>query len=110
MQRLQLSGEAAPDEQVHDSDEEQGPVVPAKGAAAKEKNRARGRNSSMKRYLRKKRQNVVDANTIALREKYQHEKARRREEHLKRQNQYEPPRKHEPSALDLFARNRGPRS
>lgn len=110
MQRLQLSGEAAPDEQVRDSDEEQGPVVPAKGPAAKEKNRARGRNSSMKRYLRKKRQNVVDANTIALREKYQHEKARRREEHLKRQNRYEPPRKHEPSALDLFARNRGPRS
>ena len=81
--------------------ENRAPVVPAKGTT-KEKKRARGRNSSMKRYLRKKRQNVVDANTIALREKYQREKARRREEQ-------EPAPVKEPSALDVFARNRGPR-
>lgn len=67
-QRLQLNGmmdteadEAlgAPDEDEEDSHAK----APGKGVV-KEKKRARGRNSATKRYLRKKRQNVVDANTV----------------------------------------------
>ncbi|PKI85584.1 putative U3 small nucleolar RNA-associated protein 7 [Malassezia vespertilionis] len=67
--------------------------------------KARGRNSSVKRYLRKKRQNVLDANTIALREKYQKEKEQKRralQRHSKEALR-------EPSALDVFANVKGPR-
>ena len=58
----------------------------------------------MKKYLRKKRQNVVDANTTALREKYRREKERAR--HARHGTA---PAQHEPSALDVFANVRGPR-
>lgn len=105
-QRLQLNDAMEADVLVDDRDEDEAGTkahVPAKGVA-KEKNRARGRNSAMKKYLRKKRQNVVDANTIALREKYQREKAQRRAKDMP------PPPPKEPSALDVFQRVKGPRA
>lgn len=78
-------------------------AAPAPGVV-REKKKARGRNSSMKKYLRKKRQNVVDANTTALREKYHREKERAR--HARHGTK---PEVREPSALDVFANVRGPR-
>lgn len=106
-QRLQLDQTGADDADVWAQNEGEGvrtkATAPSKGVT-KEKNRARGRNSATKRYLRKKRQNVVDASTIALREKYQREKAKRREQH-----EGFVPTPHEPSALDVFAKVKGPR-
>ena len=104
-QRLQLDGniEADADDDLDDDDAERTAKV-GRGVV-REKNKARGRNSAMKRYLRKKRQNVVDANTNSLREKYQREKERRRQANSKRVP--EAPR--EKSALDMFATDKGPR-
>ncbi|WFD29308.1 putative U3 small nucleolar RNA-associated protein 7 [Malassezia sp. CBS 17886] len=99
VQRLQLDGNA--DEDIGLDEDAQVSRQPRAGTV-KEKKKARGRNSAMKRYLRKKRQNVVDANTIALREKYQREKERRRRDlgHVSAPAQ-------EPSALDMFRTRRG---
>ncbi|KAI3628013.1 putative U3 small nucleolar RNA-associated protein 7 [Malassezia furfur] len=101
-QRLQLDA-ALETEADADLDADEAPAVPRKGVV-REKNKARGRNASMKKYLRKKRQNVVDANTTALREKYRREKERAR--HARHGTA---PAQHEPSALDVFANVRGPR-
>lgn len=104
-QRLQLDGGVEEDADA-ELDDEPERVAKAGRGVVREKNRARGRNSAMKRYLRKKRQNVVDSNTNALREKYQREKERRRQMNS-RQMPEEPPR--EKSALDMFAATKGPR-
>lgn len=102
-QRLQLD-EAMEDEADDDLDGAYSrAAAPAKGVV-KEKNKARGRNSAMKRYLRKKRQNVVDANTTALREKLQREKERARNA----RHGVQPVAK-KPSALDVFSHVKGPR-
>lgn len=80
-------------------------------SAAKEKKKARGKNSAMKRYLRKKRGNVVDQNSIQIEAKL----ARSREDHSRRAEQRERSRRgevdtdagdKEPSALDVFAVDR----
>ena len=64
-QRLQLDGNVETDADGElDNDVTERPAKADRGV--KEKNKARGRNSAMKRYLRKKRQNVVDANTVRL--------------------------------------------
>lgn len=47
----------------------------------KEKNKMRGKNKAMKRYLRKKKENVIDPNRIAVKEKMER---RRKEEDLDR--------------------------
>lgn len=101
-QRLQLDGNAEEADVLDDGEGEEQVAKPAKGVV-KEKNRARGRNSATKRYLRKKRANVVDASVVALREKLKREKEQRREA----SRPAGPPR--EPSALDVFARVKGPR-
>ncbi|WFD33944.1 putative U3 small nucleolar RNA-associated protein 7 [Malassezia cuniculi] len=103
-ERLQLEGgiEDDADAELNDTSER---IVKADRGVVKEKNKARGRNSAMKRYLRKKRQNVVDANTNALREKYQREKERRRQANSKRM----PEEPREKSALDMFASSKKPR-
>lgn len=44
----------------------------------KEKNRMRGKNKALSRYLRKKRENVIDPNRIALKQRM--EKMRKEEE------------------------------
>ena len=104
-QRLQLDGGVEEDADA-ELDDEPERVAKASRGVVREKNRARGRNSAMKRYLRKKRQNVVDSNTNALREKYQREKERRRQMNS-RQMPEESAR--EKSALDMFAATKGPR-
>ncbi|WFC98556.1 putative U3 small nucleolar RNA-associated protein 7 [Malassezia yamatoensis] len=101
-QKLQLN-QSLETEADQDLVEDGAGKTPGKGVS-REKKKARGRSSSMKKYLRKKRQNVVDANTTALREKYRKEKERAR--HARHGTV---PEVHQPSALDVFANVRGPR-
>lgn len=80
-------------------------------AVPKEKKKARGKNSAMKRYLRKKRGNVVDQNSIQVQAKL----ARAREQHVANQEKKEriarglpeEAKAREPSALDVFDSTRG---
>lgn len=66
VQRLQHDGRMeteADDDLAPEDDDDPRRSVPAKGAV-KEKKRMRGRNSATKRYLRKKRDNVIDAAAV----------------------------------------------
>ncbi|CAO1613914.1 unnamed protein product [Sympodiomycopsis kandeliae] len=78
-----------------------GSAVPSSGMKpSKEKYKARGKNSSMKRYMRKKRSNVIDANSLQIQAKLN----KSRQEHqqrLQRSNGEE--QEKEESALDLFS-------
>lgn len=85
VERMQLDN---PDAEILDEvDEEttEGGSLAAKIAAhegpqkkGKEKNRMRGKNKALSRYLRKKRENVIDPNRIAVKQRM--EKMRREEE------------------------------
>lgn len=75
MERLKLSGQADLEGEGDgaeavvdgaDSGEEGGG---RREMAVKEKNKMRGKNKSLKRHLRKKRKNIIDPATIAIREK-----------------------------------------
>lgn len=120
LDRLRLEGQADEGsdaafqpEQVHHGDDSDsdadltgahGVVAVSQGREPKEKRKARGKNSAMKRYLRKKRVNVVDQNSIQIEAKLQ----RAREEHLahkerkERQLRGEVEPQKEESALDVF--------
>lgn len=100
LERLRLEGQADEGDDVgyngssSDEDEEDGRshhklgskvAVPSSGdtqgaAERKEKRKARGRNTAMKRYMRKKRANVIDQNSMQIQAKL----AKSREEHEKR--------------------------
>lgn len=73
LDRLKVSGKADETEEVDDDDEASGdengdgtekPVRLSK--AEKEKKKMRGKNKSLKRYLRKQRKNVIDPKAVSL--------------------------------------------
>ncbi|MCO5612564.1 hypothetical protein L7F22_066832 [Adiantum nelumboides] len=123
IERLRLQGKAdeggEPDQdlgQSSDEDEDdaaQGDKVKSKSGwnqatgpsieagRIKEKKKARGRNTTMKRFLKKKRENVVDPQTVAVREKLE----RLRQEQRDAQSS-EGLQAKEPSALDVFTNKR----
>ncbi|PWN27279.1 BING4CT-domain-containing protein [Jaminaea rosea] len=114
LERLRLEGKAANDgsdsdeEDNHDEDSNAANVaIPSSGPPPpqKERKKARGKNTSMKRYLRKKRGNVVDQASMQVQAKLQrareeHEERRERKERMARGEGEE---QREPSALDVFA-------
>ncbi|CAO1635417.1 unnamed protein product [Parajaminaea phylloscopi] len=119
LDRLRLEGKADEGDDAafvgDDQDDESGrgdqsgrtAAVVAVGNEPKEKKRARGKNSAMKRYLRKKRVNVVDQNTIQIQAKL----ARSREAHAANKERKDRAAQgldpsaapKESSALDVFA-------
>ncbi|KAI0327740.1 BING4CT-domain-containing protein [Cubamyces sp. BRFM 1775] len=108
-ERLRVSGKADETEEDGrdgaDASDEEGADGQSKGAlskAEKEKKKMRGKNKSLKRYLRKQRKNVVDPRALAVRKKLEKEKEERRKARAIASGQEEP---HKPSALDRFKRS-----
>ncbi|KAH9914178.1 BING4CT-domain-containing protein [Epithele typhae] len=69
--------------------------------AEKEKRKMRGKNKSLKRYLRKQRKNVIDPRAVAVRTRLERERAERRKARAVEKGEEEP---RKPSALDRFKR------
>ncbi|KAF8305544.1 BING4CT-domain-containing protein [Clavulina sp. PMI_390] len=98
LDRLKVSGKAdlaeqAPDpsddgESASSDDDDEPrsnqPVIEVNRRIEKEKKagtvKQRGKNSSLKRYLRKKRKNVIDSSSVAMRQKVEAQKEKRRKE------------------------------
>ncbi|KAF8519734.1 BING4CT-domain-containing protein [Hysterangium stoloniferum] len=82
LERLRAQGKADDSEVPGDEDDAINDGVKAEAGgppqSEKEKMKMRGRNKTLKRYLRKKRKNVIDASVVALREKIQRHKDERR--------------------------------
>ncbi|KDN52995.1 BING4CT-domain-containing protein [Tilletiaria anomala UBC 951] len=116
IERLQLDGKAEEAEEALDAAEDDGDDedprsrsrlaanIPAQAGPVQEKKRARGRNKALKRYLRKKRKNVIDPQTVAVREKLERNRAQREQE--ARQKRGEAESAQPQSALDVFSRPR----
>ncbi|KAI8970655.1 BING4CT-domain-containing protein [Trametes punicea] len=97
-ERLRVSGKA---DETEDGDEPDGRRKDSSSKAEKEKKRMRGKNKSLKRYLRKQRKNVVDPRALAVRKKLEKEKEERRKARAIASGREEPSK---PSALDRFKR------
>ncbi|KAH7102845.1 WD40 repeat-like protein [Auriculariales sp. MPI-PUGE-AT-0066] len=109
MERLKVSGKVdASEEPVEDDedanekvedreggDEESGPVK----RVEKVRRKARGRETALKRYLKKKRKNVIDPSTEALRAKVEAQKQARLTEKKKKAGTFASSK---PSVLDRF--------
>ncbi len=117
LERLQLDGAGGSDDEdglPMSEDEEdsragmpgsrQAANVPGRNGPVKEKKKMRGKNTTLKRYLRKKRKNVIDPTTVAIREKLERERKKREAERNQRNGQAvdEGPK----GALDVFSRRR----
>jgi U3 small nucleolar RNA-associated protein 7 len=63
--RLKLQGRADETEEVSEEEDEGGEGKVAR-KEEKEKNRMRGKNKAMKRYLRKQRKNVIDPKAVRI--------------------------------------------
>ncbi|GJN93412.1 hypothetical protein Rhopal_006467-T1 [Rhodotorula paludigena] len=82
-ERLVLSGQAARDEDEDSASEDEGDDEGAKRAEraqrriekSDEKKRMRGKSSGLKKALRKRRRNVIDPQTVALKEKLERQRA-----------------------------------
>ncbi|KAI0646037.1 BING4CT-domain-containing protein [Trametes meyenii] len=110
-ERLRVAGKADETEDRADDDDDgtddeggadgqgQGRRGPSK--AEKEKKKMRGKNKTLKRFLRKQRKNVVDPRAVAVRKKLEKEREERRKARAIASGQEEP---HKPSALDRFKR------
>ncbi|TBU24403.1 BING4CT-domain-containing protein [Dichomitus squalens] len=108
-ERLKVSGKA---DETEDGDEDdtsdgqggEGDGQARKGAskAEKEKKKMRGKNKTLKRFLRKQRKNVIDPRAVAVRAKLEKEREERRKAKAIASGA-EQPRK--PSALDRFKRS-----
>ncbi|PWN48850.1 BING4CT-domain-containing protein [Violaceomyces palustris] len=75
-------------------------VGAGKKEKSKEKNKMRGKNSAMKKYLRKKKMNVIDPKTIELKERIERKKAQ--EKALERARLNNGRQEGSTSALDVF--------
>ncbi|KIJ54676.1 hypothetical protein M422DRAFT_24583 [Sphaerobolus stellatus SS14] len=111
LERLRVQGKADETE-IPNSDDDDEPVAGETEEAKKErrekrdKMKMRGKNKTLKRYLRKKRKNVIDANVVALRAKIDKQKIGRQRDiaaaKMKAAGGGEVESK--PSALDRFKR------
>ncbi|KAJ3563739.1 hypothetical protein NP233_g8748 [Leucocoprinus birnbaumii] len=108
--KLRVSGKVDTTEDG-DSDDETGGDAEGEGEGEesrkarkeeKEKKRMRGKNNSMKRYLRKQRKNVIDPATVAIRTKLEKMKEEKRQAMLVKKGIVEEKKKS--SALDRFKR------
>ncbi|KAI0759405.1 BING4CT-domain-containing protein [Trametes elegans] len=107
-ERLRVSGKADETEEADaDSDGSAGEGEEGEKArrgaskAEKEKKKMRGKNKTLKRFLRKQRKNVVDPRAVAVRRKLEKEREERRKARAIMSGQEEP---RKPSALDRFKR------
>ncbi|XP_006457340.1 hypothetical protein AGABI2DRAFT_229703 [Agaricus bisporus var. bisporus H97] len=108
--RLRVSGKVDKTEdadaidEVMDDDDDGSKEEKAKLREEKQKKKMRGKNKSMKRYLRKQRKNVIDPATAAVRAKLDKMKDEKRKAILARKGIVE--EKKRPSALDRFQRKK----
>ncbi|KAI1798479.1 BING4CT-domain-containing protein [Ganoderma leucocontextum] len=108
-ERLKAAGKADETE-VGDEDDSAGEAdreAEAEGRrgpskADKEKKKMRGKNKTLKRYLRKQRKNVIDPRAVAVRTKLEKEREERRKAKAIASGAEEP---RKPSALDRFKRS-----
>ncbi|EMD36248.1 hypothetical protein CERSUDRAFT_155896 [Gelatoporia subvermispora B] len=103
LERLRVSGKADETEEgdahMQSGDEEDGAKKPTK--EEKEKRKMRGKNKSLKRYLRKQRKNVVDPRAVAVRTKLEKQREERRKAKAIASGAEQ---ERKPSALDRFKR------
>ncbi|KAK0199923.1 BING4CT-domain-containing protein [Desarmillaria ectypa] len=106
LERLQVQGKADETEVLSDDDEVSGaeadPETKARNKEEREKKKMRGKNKSLKRYLRKQRKNVIDPTAVAIRAKMEKQKEEQRRAKIAAANGGE---NQKPSALDRFKRN-----
>ncbi|KAI0079128.1 BING4CT-domain-containing protein [Panus rudis PR-1116 ss-1] len=105
MERLRVAGKADLTEDVSDEEEEgDGEKKEGEGKmskAEKEKKKMRGRNKTLKRYLRKQRKNVIDPRAVAVRAKLEKQQEERQKAKAAARGEGEDKK---PSALDRFKR------
>ncbi|KAI0794817.1 BING4CT-domain-containing protein [Abortiporus biennis] len=105
MERLRVSGKADETEDVSggeiEGEDDDGETKHRSSKAEKEKKKMRGKNKSIKRYLRKQRKNVVDPRAVAVREKLEKQREERKRNQAIASGNAE---SQKPSALDRFKR------
>ncbi|KIP05890.1 hypothetical protein PHLGIDRAFT_107647 [Phlebiopsis gigantea 11061_1 CR5-6] len=105
LERLRVSGKADETEEGAEDAADQGSDEEATSRlskAEKEKKKMRGKNKSLKRYLRKQRKNVIDPKAVAVREKLTKQREERKKAIAIARGEVEP---RKPSALDRFRRS-----
>ncbi|THH01954.1 hypothetical protein EW026_g822 [Hermanssonia centrifuga] len=103
LERLRVQGKADETEEgdedaVGDDGDEN---APKRSKAEKEKKKMRGKNKSLKRYLRKQRKNVIDPKAVAVREKLEKQREERKKAIAVAKGEV---KDKQPSALDRFKR------
>ncbi|KAK7689426.1 hypothetical protein QCA50_007218 [Cerrena zonata] len=99
-ERLRVQGKADETEELSAEDDGEGEgEEKSERREEKEKKKMRGRNKTLKRYLRKQRKNVIDPKAVAVRQRL----AKQREERERQRNAV-PDGDRKPSALDRFKR------
>ncbi|KAH9949714.1 BING4CT-domain-containing protein [Amylocystis lapponica] len=104
LERLRVQGKADETEEGDEQRMDDGDdAEPAKRPMReeKEKRKMRGKNKSLKRYLRKQRKNVIDPRALAVRAKLEKQREETRKARAAASGTVE---SHEPSALDRFKR------
>ncbi|GBE84537.1 Probable U3 small nucleolar RNA-associated protein [Sparassis crispa] len=102
LERLRVQGKADETEaNDHDSDDAEAEGAPKPKREEKEKKKMRGKNKSLKRYLRKQRKNVIDPRAIAVRAKLEKQREEIRRAKAAAHGSAE---SEKPSALDRFKR------
>ncbi|KAI0339331.1 BING4CT-domain-containing protein [Trametopsis cervina] len=107
LERLRVSGKADETEDVDAAPEsagedEEGEFKGHMSKAEKEKKKMRGKNKSLKRYLRKQRKNVIDPKAVAVRERLTKQREQRKKAIEEARGGGEP--KEKSTALDRFKR------
>jgi U3 small nucleolar RNA-associated protein 7 len=101
LERLRVQGKADETEIANHSDDDTNPNGKKEDREAREKRKMRGKGKSMKRYLRKQRNNVIDPTAVAVRAKLEKQKEERRVARAAASGTEETKK---PSALDRFKR------
>ncbi|KAK0467710.1 BING4CT-domain-containing protein [Desarmillaria tabescens] len=102
LERLRVQGKADETEVLSDDSDDEVSGDPEAKKEEREKKKMRGKNKSLKRYLRKQRKNVVDPTAVAIRAKMEKQKEEQRRAKMAAANGGE---NQKPSALDRFKRN-----
>ncbi|KIL71487.1 hypothetical protein M378DRAFT_1019747 [Amanita muscaria Koide BX008] len=102
LERLKVSGHADETEEMDEDDAADDGEDKAEKKRLKEKRKMRGRNKSLKRYLRRQRANVIDPRTVAIRAKLEKQQEEKRKARLAKEGEDDGAQ--QPSALDRFRR------
>ncbi|THH26890.1 hypothetical protein EUX98_g7299 [Antrodiella citrinella] len=101
LERLRVSGKADETEEGDDGgDDDEDGSKPALTKAEREKKKMRGKNKSLKRFVRKQRKNVIDPKAVAIREKLAKQRVEREAAKSAAKNEGVP----KSAALDRFKR------